>query len=215
MADETERRRDRFRLLAIALFLLLTLALAYVLPYPSIGRLRREIQGMGFFAPLIFIFIYAAATLIFVPKNLLSVLAGGVFGLVRGTSFVLIGATTGAIIAFLASRKLGRTSLERLAGRRIALLDARIGERPFASILLARLIPVVPFTLLNYAAGLSSVCFLAYVGASVLGILPGTVSYVALGAYGTRVHSWQFILAVFALLVLALLSWKFKVKRND
>ena len=213
--NELTRRQDRVRLLGIALFLLLTFALAYSLHYPSLTVLRGDVRRMGFFAPIVFILIYTAATLFFVPKNLLSIAAGGIFGMTLGTLFVLVGAMIGAIVAFLVARKIGRSSMERLAGRKISKLNTRIGERPFVSIFLGRLIPVLPFTLLNYAAGLSSVSFIAYVGASVIGMLPGTASYVALGAYGTHLRSWEFVLAILAFLVLILLSRKLMRKRND
>jgi uncharacterized membrane protein YdjX (TVP38/TMEM64 family) len=120
--------------------------------------------------------------------------------MVSGTVFVLIGATIGAVAAFLAARRVGRSALERLAGRKISRLDKQLAERPFTGILVARLIPVVPFTLLNYAAGLSAVTFISYLGATVLGMLPGTASYVALGAYGTQLHSWEFGIALLVIL---------------
>lgn len=197
---EITRRGDRRRLIGIALFLLLAFILAYSLNYPSLNAIRGDVRQIGFLAPIMFILVYAIATLFFVPKNLLSIAAGGVFGMIPGTLFVVAGATIGSIIAFVASRRIGRLSVERLAGRKISQIDARLSERPFVGILLARLIPIVPFTLLNYAAGLSAVGFSAYLGATVLGMLPGTASYVALGAYGIHLRSWEFIVAVLAFL---------------
>lgn len=189
-------------MLSIGIFLMLAFAVAYSLHYPTIATLRSEISKIGFFAPFIFIGIYTLATLLFVPKNFLSIAAGAVFGLLPGISYVLIGATIGAIVAFLGSRFLGRTAIERLAGQQISQLDARLGESPFIGILIARLIPVIPFTLLNYASGLSAVAFIPYVAATVIGMIPGTASYVALGAFGTKLHSWEFALAAIVFVAL-------------
>ena len=90
-----------------------------------------------------------------------------------------------------------------------------MGDRPFLGILIARLIPVIPFTLLNYAAGLSSVRFLPFLGATVIGMLPGTASYVAVGAYGIQPHSWEFALALLVLLVVGLLTRKIERSKSD
>jgi len=215
MGDQLSQRGDRLRLGGIALFLLLTFALVYSLDFPSLGVIKEDVRRVGFFAPLVFIVVYAAASLFFVPKNLMSIAAGGVFGMVPAMLFVLAGATIGSVIAFIGARKVGRSLVERLAGRHISRLDTQIGEKPFVSILIARLIPVVPFTLLNYAAGLSAVSFMAYLGATILGMLPGTASYVALGAYGTHLRSWEFVVVVLAFLGLTLLTRKLVGKSRD
>jgi len=215
LGEDVTPARARARLIGIAVFLFLAFILAYSFNYPSLSAIRSDVRQIGFLAPLIFILVYAAATLFFVPKNLLSIAAGGVFGMIPGILFVLAGATIGSIVAFVGARKIGRSSVERLAGRRLSQFDTRLGERPFIGILLGRLIPVVPFTLLNYAAGLSSVGFMAYLAATVLGMLPGTASYVALGAYGVHLRSWEFVAAILAFLGFMLLTRKLARKGND
>ena len=215
LGDDVALRWARVRLIGIAVFLLLAFVLAYSMNYPSLTVIRGEVRQIGSLAPLMFVLVYAVATLLFVPKNLLSIVAGGTFGMIPGMLFVLAGATIGSIIAFLGARKIGRSSVERLAGRRFSQFDAHLGERPFVGILLGRLIPVVPFTLLNYVAGLSAVGFMAYLGATVLGMLPGTASYVALGAYGIHLRSWESIVAILAFLGFILLTRKLARKRND
>lgn len=215
LIGETRRRRDRIRLASSSLVLLGTFIIAYSMRYPSLSVIREDVRRMGLMAPIAFILIYAGATLVFIPKNLLSVAAGSVFGMIGGTFLVLAGATLGAIVAFLVARKIGRSSVERLSGRRISNLNTRISERPFMSIFIGRLIPIVPFTLLNYAAGLSSVGITVYVAASIIGMLPGTTSYVALGAYGTHLSSWELILAVLSFAALIMLGRKIVRKAND
>ena len=207
-------RGDRLRLIVIAVALLLLFALAYSLNYPSVATIRSKAESLGYIAPLIFVLIYAAASLAFIPKNLLSIAAGGVFGFTSGFLLVMVGATSGSVIAFLGSRRIGRASVERLAGGRLAQVDFHLGERPFLGVLVGRLIPVVPFTLLNYLAGLSAVRFPAYLGATVIGMIPGSLSYVALGAYGVQLRPWEFALMNVIFLALSLLLRKLAGRQN-
>ncbi|WP_372729855.1 TVP38/TMEM64 family protein, partial [Nocardioides sp.] len=79
-----------------------------------------------------------------------------------------------------------------------------VGRRGFTTVLVARLIPLVPFSSANYAFGVTSVTWPAYASATAVGILPGTALYVAVGAYGAQPGSWPFILAVVGLVLLSL-----------
>ena len=72
------------------------------------------------------------------------------------------------------------------------------------AVLLARLVPVVPFTAVNYGSGLTAVTFPAYLLATAVGIIPGTLAYVAVGAYGTDPGNWPFLLAAGVLVALSL-----------
>lgn len=83
-------------------------------------------------------------------------------------------------------------------------LDALVLRHGPATVLVARLIPVVPFTAVNYGSGLTAVGFRAYVLGTAVGIVPGTVAYVAVGAYGTQPTSWPFLTAAGALAALTL-----------
>ena len=85
-------------------------------------------------------------------------------------------------------------------------LDAQVARHGVAAIVIVRLIPVIPFTVINYAAGLTAVRFRPYLVGTAIGIVPGTVAYVALGAYGTQPASWEFAAAVGAFLVLTLVG---------
>lgn len=186
--------------------LLVVAVIAVTLAVPDGPQLRETVTAAGPLAPVLFVFLYALATLAPLPKNVLSAVAGLLFGIVAGTVVVLIAALLGAVVAFALGRLLGRAAVERLLGPRVARADALLRRRGLLAILSARLIPVVPFTLINYVAGLSAVGVRDYVVGTALGIVPGTVVFVALGAYGTAPASWPFVLAVAALLVLTLVG---------
>lgn len=140
------------------------------------------VDGLGVWGPVAFIAGYALATVAFVPGSLLTLAAGAIFGLAKGTAFVLVAATLGASGAFLVSRYLARGFVERrLAGNaRFTAIDRAIGTEGRKVVLLLRLSPVIPFNLLNYALGLTRVRFVDYLVASI-GMLPGTLLYVYTG----------------------------------
>jgi uncharacterized membrane protein YdjX (TVP38/TMEM64 family) len=140
------------------------------------------VDGLGVWGPVAFVAGYALATVAFVPGSLLTLAAGAIFGLGKGTALVLVAASLGASAAFLVSRYLARGFVERrLAGNeRFAAIDRAIGTQGRKIVLLLRLSPVFPFNLLNYALGLTRVRFADYLVASI-GMLPGTLLYVYYG----------------------------------
>ncbi len=140
------------------------------------------LQGLGLWGPIVFVAVYALATVAFVPGSILTLAAGALFGLWRGVLLVFVAAVLGASAAFLVSRHLARPAIEnRLAGNvRLAGIDRAIGEGGGWIVFLLRLSPVFPFNLLNYALGLTRVRFVDYLWASI-GMLPGTFLYVYYG----------------------------------
>lgn len=141
-----------------------------------------RVDAFGAWGPVLFVVIYAVAVVALVPASILTLAAGALFGVVRGTAFTLLGATLGSVAAFLVSRYLARKTVERrLAGDpKFAAIDRAIGDRGLLIVLLLRLSPVFPFSLLNYALGLTRVRLRDFVIASV-GMIPGTLLYVYSG----------------------------------
>ncbi|MGV8964658.1 MAG: TVP38/TMEM64 family protein [Cellulomonas sp.] len=176
--------------------------LAFV-PMPSLPELQQWAADGGPWLPVVFVAGYAVATLALLPKNVLSAAAGLIFGLSAGVALVWVAAVLGAGLAFWLGRRLGRDGVTRIAGRHLDRLDDLVLRHGVLAVLIARLIPVVPFTAVNYGSGLTAIRFPAYLAATAVGILPGTVAYVAVGAYGTRPGGWQFALAAVALLALS------------
>lgn len=171
---------------------------------PTVEEVHAWATAGGSWVPFAFVGAYAVATLLPIPKNVLSAAAGLAFGLTFGTGLVWLAAMIGAAASFGLGRILGRDGIRRLAGVHLEKLDALVLKHGLVAILIARLIPVVPFTAVNYGSGLTAVRFPAYLLATGVGILPGTVAYVAVGAYGADPGSWPFMLAIGALLVLTL-----------
>lgn len=177
---------------------------ALVVGVPDVTALRADIAAAGPAAPVLFVLLYAVATLVPLPKNVLSTLGGLLFGLVPAVLLVLLAALLGAAAAFGLGRLLGRGAVERFTGTRVARVDEVLRRRGLIAVIAVRLVPVVPFTAVNYAAGLTAVRLGDYALGTALGIIPGTLAFVALGAYGSSPGSWPFVLAVVALVALSL-----------
>ncbi len=141
------------------------------------------VEGLGPLGPVAFILGYAAATVAFLPGSILTLAAGALFGVLRGTIYAFAGATLGASTAFLIARYVARGAVERRLGAsaRFSAIDRAVGREGFKIVALLRLSPVVPFSALNYALGLTRVPFLKYLAACAA-MLPGTLLYVYSGA---------------------------------
>ena len=127
---------------------------------------------------------YTPTSLLFFPAPLLTITGGFVFGVVKTVVAVSLGSTLAASITFLAGRTLLRRFIEhKVAGdARFQALDQAVADQGFKIVFLTRLSPVLPYNLLNYAFGLTRVRFRDYVLASWIGMLPGTILYVSIGA---------------------------------
>lgn len=146
------------------------------------------VDGLGAWGPAIFIAGYAGATVAFVPGSVLTLAAGATFGLVRGVTYVMVGATVGASLAFLVARYITRDAIEqRLEDNpRFAAIDRAVEHEGLKIVFLLRLSPVFPFNLLNYALGLTKVRFTDYFIAC-LGMIPGTLLYIYYGKLASDV----------------------------
>ena len=149
--------------------------------------LKRALDLVGQLGPwgaVIFIAIYVVATVLFVPGSVLTLGAGAVFGVVWGSIYVSIAATLGATCAFLVGRYFARDAIARKieGNERFAAIDKAVANEGWKIVGLTRLSPVFPFTLLNYAFGITRVKLGHYVLASWIGMMPGTVMYVYLGS---------------------------------
>ena len=140
------------------------------------------VHGLGPWGPAAFIGGYILASVAGIPGSVLTLAAGAIFGLWLGVAYVYVGATLGSIAAFLVSRYVARSFVEKKVADspRFEAIDKAIAKDGRKIVFLLRLSPVFPFSLLNYALGLTKVRLFDYIIASV-GMLPGTVLYVYYG----------------------------------
>ncbi|MBW2108182.1 MAG: TVP38/TMEM64 family protein [Deltaproteobacteria bacterium] len=141
--------------------------------YLTADALSRFLEGAGFWAPLVFILIYAAGICLFLPGTLLTGMGAAIFGAYYGFIYVWVGAMLGAVAAFWIGRTLGRDFAASLAGDRLKRYDDAIEQNGFAAVLYLRLV-YFPFTPMNFGMGLTKVRFWDYFFGTALGILVGT-----------------------------------------
>jgi len=185
---------------ALGLVVLVLVALAVVLGPPDIDGIRARVDKAGAWGPALYFATYVALALIPCPKALLTAAGGALFGLWAGAGLALSAALVGALVSFAVGRLLGRDAVDRLTRGRLARVDELLRGHGLAAVLVVRLVPLVPFLAINYAAGLSGVRLRHYVVGSAFGMVPGSLAYAALGAYGT--NPWGLAAAVSALVVL-------------
>ena len=141
------------------------------------------VDSLGSVGAIAFIIIYILATVAFFPGSILTLGAGVVFGLVLGSFYVFIGATIGATAAFLVGRYLARGWVaEKIQGNnKFQAIDEAVRKEGLKIVLLTRLSPIFPFTLLNYAYGVTGVSLKDYL-LGCAGMIPGTIMYVYIGS---------------------------------
>jgi uncharacterized membrane protein YdjX (TVP38/TMEM64 family) len=145
----------------------------------------RYVQNLGFIGFLLYAMAYVVGTVLLFPGTLLTVGSGFLYGPVWGTVLVSPASVAGATIAFILSRSFARDWIAAKVQKypRFAAIDRAVGRHSFKAVLLLRLQPInLPFALLNYALGLTSVKLRDYVLASWLGMLPATILYVYAGS---------------------------------
>jgi uncharacterized membrane protein YdjX (TVP38/TMEM64 family) len=134
-------------------------------------------------APLGFLSVHIAASLLFVPRTLLAIVAGLLFGVGWGIVWAASGSVAGAVAGFFAARHLS-SGLDDLG--RLGPTAAQVERGGWRAVAMLRLVPIMPHSVVNYGLGLTKLPVGSYVFGSLLGQLPMTVAYVDLGAAGER-----------------------------
>jgi uncharacterized membrane protein YdjX (TVP38/TMEM64 family)/rhodanese-related sulfurtransferase len=142
------------------------------------------IRNLGIWAPVAYVVLFALGTVLFIPGALFGLTGGVLFGPFWGTAFNLLGATLGATAAFLVARYLAADWVRQKSGARLERLIKGVEAEGWRFVAFMRLVPLIPFNLLNYALGLTRIPVIAYVAASVVCMAPGTLAYTWLGYAG-------------------------------
>lgn len=170
-------------LLLIILLAGITLALSYRDQFNA-EVLEQWLADSGAAAPIVFMFLYAIATVFFLPGSLLTLLGGALFGPYWGTFYNLTGATIGAMLSFLVARYLASDWVTHKAAGRMKQLINGVEQEGWRFVAFTRLVPLFPFNLLNYALGLTRISFSHYSLATYICMLPGAIAYTYLGYAG-------------------------------
>jgi uncharacterized membrane protein YdjX (TVP38/TMEM64 family) len=209
-------------LLAILIILLLVFAGKYYGLSEKFGDFREWVASKGAWGPIIFMGVYALATVTAIPGSALTIMAGAIFGSIVGVVTVIFGATIGASLCFLISRYFARDFVVSLLSKseKFKKLDDMTEKNGAIIVAITRLVPLFPFNLLNYGFGLTKVPFMTYVFWSFICMLPGTVLYVVgTDAVTTAIREGKIpwvlvavVLLIFAILFLLVKKAKSKIK---
>jgi uncharacterized membrane protein YdjX (TVP38/TMEM64 family) len=170
----------------------------------SAQRVRDWVDGYGVAGPVLFVAVSASLTVVLFPGPVLAAASGLLFGTALGTPVSIASATLGATLAFSISRWWAHDAVIALAGPRLQALRAWVGRRGFLTVLYARIAPGVPYTIVNYAAGLTPVALRAFVAATAIGVAPRAFAYTALGGSLGNLRSPEALAAVAVLVAMAL-----------
>ena len=175
-----ERVRDP-RLIGAVVLLAAFVAIALFVPHPDAEQIRDWARAAGPWFPLLFFVAHALAT-VALPRLPFTLSAGLMFGPVTGIAVAISATTVSAALAFLLVRAIGRDAIAaRLTHPAVAAVDRRLARRGWLAVGSLRLIGPIPFPLVNYCAGVSSVQLAPYLIATAVGLLPGTIAVVVLG----------------------------------
>ena len=177
----TARQVPRRRIILTAITAVILVAVAVLVPLPTAVQMRDWANSVGPWFPLAFLGAHVVITVFPFPRTAFTLAAGLLFGPALGVAIAVTASTLSAVIALLLVRALGwqLSGLVRHPG--VESLDTRLRTRGWPAILSLRMIPAVPFSVLNYAAGASAVRIKPYLLATLVGLLPGTAAVVILG----------------------------------
>ncbi len=155
----------------------------------SVELIKQWVDQVGWWAPVIFIFIYAAAAILFLPGTIFTFAGGIIFGPVLGVLYNLTGATLGAALSFLIARYLASNLVTQHSAGKLKQLINGVESEGWRFVAFVRLVPLFPFNLLNYALGLTKIRFIDYVLATFIFIIPACIAYTYIGYAGAEVIS--------------------------
>ncbi|WON73761.1 VTT domain-containing protein [Nitrosospira sp. Is2] len=179
--EEREPARNHLTLIIVTLLVVLALAIAWRwsplkewINIETLTALGVELKQAPS-APFLALATFVIAGLVAFPLTVLIIVCGLVFGPLQGFLYSLVGALLSAMLTFSLGYLLGRNTVRRFAGRKLGELNRRLARRGLMTIIIVRIIPLAPFTVINMVAGASRIRFRDFVLGSAIGLLPGII----------------------------------------
>lgn len=178
--------------------------------------LRNYILGFGKYADIVFVLIYAVKPILFfVPASLMSILAGNIFGPIKGFILSMVGLFLSGTVAFFLAKLLGKPFVEKLLKGKTLKLDENIEEHGFKIMLLMRLSAIFPYDPLSYAAGLTKMRYIDFITATLIGTAPEFVAYSLMGKNMRHPFSIRFMFPIILIILVAVGgSYLYKSNKN-
>nr|WP_257786419.1 TVP38/TMEM64 family protein [Clostridium formicaceticum] len=182
-------------------------------------QIKEYVYSFEVLAPIIYIILFTFVPLTLFPDSILAIAGGMCFGLLKGSIYTMIGALCGGTLSFCISRFLGKCFMKKLANKDLGDLSKSIEVKGFWIVLLLRLIPLFPYDVISYSAGLSNVKYKDFLWATFFGIIPGVLVFTNIGDKATNIASEEFYfsigLLVFLLIASVILKKKFPLKKIE
>ena len=174
-------------------------------------QLQLFLDGLGPLAAAGYIALFAVLPAFFFPVAVLALAGGLLFGLVRGSIYTFLGAIINCSLMFLLARYIGREKIRGLVQRKLPVqwqkrLEGLGGKEGALLLVILRLIPAVPYNLINYAFGLTEMRLSSYLLFSAIGIIPGTLAFINIGDKALDPGSPDFWIALGLLLALLVIT---------
>ncbi|HHF7365705.1 TPA: TVP38/TMEM64 family protein [Legionella bozemanae] len=173
------------------------------------------IDHLGWLAPIFFLIIYCLATIMFLPTMVITLAGGALFGPFFGTLLNLFGATSGAAFSFLITRHLIYNWFSQRKGERLSKLISAVEQKGWTIIALLRLVPIIPFNIVNYGLGMTAIKFRSYLITTFIFLIPAEIVYTYFGyagmefllKQGTFYKNTEILIASLALLLLCVIKF--------
>lgn len=159
---------------------------AWALLGDDLAVVRDAVVDAGPWGGAVFVALHVVLSLVPVPRSLLAVVAGALFGVGAGIALSVLASVLSAAVTFAIGRRLGREAVARLTGPRATRVDRLLRDRGLLAVLAARLTPVAPFVVTNYGSGMSGVRARDYTLGTVIGVVPGSVAWATVGGTADR-----------------------------
>lgn len=199
-----KNKKNSFKIIGIVILVLVLVVLVnkfnFIKGYGP-NEIKEYILGQGAMAPIIYVVILTLLPLLLFPDSVLVIAGGMIFGLWGGAILTVLGSLLGGVIAFTISRTLGTKVVKRIIKRDIVIFHNKNTKHAFLLILMMRLIPLFPFKVVSYSAGLTDMKLKDFSLATALGSLPGIIVYTNLGDKTTALGTTDFYVSI-ALVVL-------------
>ncbi|MBB6215516.1 putative membrane protein YdjX (TVP38/TMEM64 family) [Anaerosolibacter carboniphilus] len=175
-------------------------------------QIKEYVHSFGALAPIIYIIMFTIVPLTLFPDSVLAIAGGMCFGLFWGSIYTMIGALCGGTLSFYISRLIGKNFIKNILKKDLGELSSSIEEKGFFIILLLRLIPLFPYDIISYSAGLSNIRYRDFLLATIFGTIPGIIVFTNVGDKATDVGSTGFYISISLLVILLLASVGLKNK---
>ncbi|VVB71359.1 SNARE associated Golgi protein [uncultured archaeon] len=183
----------------------------------SVDTLRSTLDSYGYWSPLFFIIFFAILTTLFIPATLLTIPSGIIYGLWWGFTLNFIGAMLGATVSFFVARFLGKEFISKLLKKtyfnKIIKIDYELEKHGFHHTLVLRLLPFLPFVLVDYALGVSRIKFKDYFLGTAVGVLPTIFLFAYFGASLASLNWISISISIILVALIYFVGRYFKNKR--